>query len=193
MLTGKEVINGLVDKPTLADFWQWAYGNVLANDVRPVLAEYIITKCLGQEQQPRIAWNYVDVIYREVKIEIKTSSYLQAWKQSKKLTDSTVNFNINKSKKAWNEKENITYTVEKRYADVYIFCMYTEKKDKHVEKVLALQHWDFYILTTAQINKQLGNQQTVTLSKIKKLTKGIKIGFVKKEIDALIDNFLISV
>ncbi len=76
-LTGDEGLSGggldLSDAKVL-DFWQWAYSNLKANDVRGVLAEWLVAKIVGLELGPRVSWEGWDLITPEgAKIEVKAS------------------------------------------------------------------------------------------------------------------------
>ena len=88
------------------DFYEWAYSDFLVNNQRGHLAEYIIAKALNTVSQKRLEWDPVDIKYKNLKIEVKSCAYIQAWEQkdfSKISFDivptSFLNLNFNKQKR----------------------------------------------------------------------------------------------
>ena len=66
------------DTPTVQNFWQWAYSDLVNNTTRGVLAEYLVGKALGLPlDQPRQAWDDFDLTYEGVGVEVKSCAYLQ--------------------------------------------------------------------------------------------------------------------
>ena len=88
---------------TLLDYWQWSHSDIASNAERGKLAEYIV-KCAVDAPSPcRIEWDAVDVISKDgIKIEVKSSAYLQTWKCDKL---STIQFDI-APKKSWDSETN---------------------------------------------------------------------------------------
>lgn len=93
-----------------------------------------------------------------IKIEVKSSAYLQAWAQSKL---SNVQFSIRPTK-AWNPVSGYEGAV-KRQSDVYVFCLYTET-DRSKADPLILDGWDFYVIPTSRLDAICGSQKTISLS-----------------------------
>jgi autotransporter translocation and assembly factor TamB len=92
-LSGSEAV--LQANVTVQDFWTWAYSDILSNRNRSVFAEFLVAVALDLTHQPRIEWDAVDLRYRNNKIEVKASAYLQSWQQSK---PSVIRFDIAKNK-----------------------------------------------------------------------------------------------
>ena len=67
---------------SVLDFWQWSSSDLLSNVTRGVLAEYIVALSLGVNKKLRQEWDAWDLTYKGIKIEIKSSAYLQSWKQN---------------------------------------------------------------------------------------------------------------
>ena len=63
------------------DFYEWAYSDFLVNNQRGHLAEYIIAKALNTVSQKRLEWDPFDIKYKNLKIEVKSCAYIQAWEQ----------------------------------------------------------------------------------------------------------------
>jgi hypothetical protein len=69
---------------TIGQFWAWSSSDLLNNTVRGVFGEYIVASALGIDlKEPRRDWDTYDLLYpcnnRKIKIEVKTSAYLQNW------------------------------------------------------------------------------------------------------------------
>ena len=155
---------------SLLDFWIWSGSNVLNNTLRGQIAEYIITKATGAKLPAiRIEWNSVDVITSQgISIEVKSAAYFQSWHQDE---PSKISFDIKKTR-PWDNETNQRAKTPCRSAQVYVFCLLTNK-DRNTINPLDLSQWKFYILPTTVIDSCLGNQKTVGLSRLKKL--GAKI------------------
>lgn len=157
---------------TLLDYWEWAYSDLIGNTERGILAEYIVSLACNIDLKPRISWNSYDLeLDNGIKIEVKSSAYLQTWKQKQ---FSKPSFNIGKTK-AWDYIEN-TYEVEsKRQADVYVFALLSHK-DKKTLNPIDTSQWEFYVLSTKEIDEKLGDSKQVSLNTLIKMN-AIKCDF----------------
>jgi len=167
---------------SLKDFWQWAYSDIIGNTIRGVLAEYIVAKALGLTEKVRIEWDGIDLLTEKgLKIEVKSASYIQSWYQKKY---SEIRFSIRKTK-YWNENTNVQAQESKRQAGIYIFCVLKHKVQETLNP-LDLNQWDFYILPTSVIDKEMGDSKQITLGKLMSLDP-IKSNFdnLKKNIELL--------
>ncbi len=145
-------------------FWKWAYSDFLSNSLRGVLAEYIVANAIGHIDKPRIEWDAYDLITENgLKIEVKSSAYLQSWQQ-KKL--SPIRFDI-ANKLAWDEKNNEFAFQATRSADIYVFCVFTTTDKSHANP-LDLSQWFFMLCPTSTLTQKFGNQKSVSLSNLEK-------------------------
>lgn len=146
-------------------FWSWAYSDFLSNAQRGVLAEFIVASALGCLDRGRVEWDAYDLDAGEgLKIEVKSSAYLQSWEQR---ALSSIRFDI-ACKRALNTKTN-TYSAEtKRCADLYVFCIFSTRK-REFANPLDLNQWFFLICTTALLNQKFGAQKSVGLSALEAL------------------------
>lgn len=170
---------------TVQDFWAWAYSNLTSNTQRGIFAEYLVSVALNSvdtTSQDKIRtdwadWGPYDVkTPEEIKVEVKSSGYIQAWKQS---GFSKIMFGIAQTHEFDFETDAYKYASDFiRHADVYVFCVETCKnRDELNERDLS--QWDFYVVPTTIINNTLGSQKTVSLSKL------IKIGARKTQFSDL--------
>ncbi len=152
---------------TIHDYWAWAYSNLTDNTQRGAFAEFLVCFALGAEAPVRKDWQPYDVLAPEgIRVEVKASAYLQAWKQ---VNLSKIIFGIPQTRKYDFEADAFGYDAEMlRQSDVYVFCVETcQNPDELNERDLS--QWDFYVISTALINKCLGSQKTVSLSKLLKI------------------------
>ncbi|MCD4843208.1 MAG: hypothetical protein K8R25_01850 [Methanosarcinales archaeon] len=150
---------------SLEQFWQWAYSDIIGNTVRGILAEYIVAKALDLTEKIRIEWDAFDLLTdKGLKIEVKSASYIQTWYQKKY---SEISFSIRKTK-YWDENTNIQAQESKRQADIYVFCLLKHKVQETLNP-LDLNQWDFYILSSSVINKEMGDSKHITLKKLMSL------------------------
>ena len=156
------------DKKTsfsVLDFWVWMASDVLNNTLRGMVAEYIVSQALEAGAPVRVEWDPVDITTPEgIKIEVKSSAYLQSWHQNR---PSAISFDIEK-KKSQDPMKNPYGEKQVRSADVYVFCVLAHLDGQTVNP-LELTQWEFYILPTSKLDFFLGNQKTVSLSRLKKL------------------------
>lgn len=175
-----EAIGGL-EGTTVGDFWSWAYSDLLSNTVRPLFAEYLVGRCLGVIREPRVEWDHVDFVYQGKKIEVKSSGYLQTWKQPR---PSVISFDIRPKQKPWIAETN-TFGEAGRCADCYVFCVHTER-DLANCCVTDIRQWEFYILPSSTITKTFGSQGTVRMSRIRALCSPVPYRALKEAIDAIL-------
>ncbi|MEB3103930.1 hypothetical protein [Ferviditalea candida] len=161
--TGNEqFLNAGGDVCTLRDFWAWAYSDLIGNTERGRLAEFIVAMALGITEGISVSWDKYDLLSKEgIRIEVKTSAYLQSWSQQNL---SKISFGIQPTY-GWDSIANEYDTEQKRQSDVYVFCVL-----KHIDQAtlnpLDLSQWEFYVLSTATLNKAVLGQKTISLNKL---------------------------
>jgi hypothetical protein len=165
--TGKESfhLNGDSIGPNILSFWQWSSSDLLGNALRGVLAEYIVSLDAHCSTEMRDVWDAYDLITTGgVKIEVKSASYLQSWNQK---NYSKISFGIQPTF-GWDAKTGLQSKVQKRQADVYVFCVITHR-DKLTADPLDLAQWVFYVLPTRILDKDVPRQKTIALSSLLQL------------------------
>lgn len=116
---------------------------------------------MGIDLDVRVEWNAYDLTTENgVKIEVKSSAYLQSWKQT---SYSNISFGI-RNTLGWDSKTNEYSNEFKRQSDVYVFCL-LKHKDKETVDPLNLEQWEFYILA----NQILNEQKSIGLNPLLKL------------------------
>ena len=100
-------------------FGQWSSSELLGNVLREVLAEFIVASAIDTLDKPREEWDAYDLLSPQgLKIEIKSSSYLQSWGQTGL---SKILFGIQPTT-AWESEEGRSKEF-KRQTDIYVFCL----------------------------------------------------------------------
>jgi len=156
-------------------FWQWSSSELLGNALRGVLAEFIVASTIDVLDNPREEWDAYDLQTKNgLKIEIKSSAYLQSWEQ-KKL--SNISFGIQPTGDSQSNS-----TIKTRKSDIYIFCVLAHT-DKESVNPLDLSQWDFYLLDTNILNMKVPTQKTISLSSLLSLKPThVKYDKLKEEI-----------
>ncbi len=142
------------------------------------MAEFIVASAIDVLEKPREEWDAYDLVTKQgLKVEIKSSSYLQSWRQDRL---SNIIFGIQPTL-VW-EDMNKRSQQPQRQADIYVFCVLSHK-DKDTVNPLNLDQWDFYILDTEVLNRKIPKQKTITLSSLLKLEPvKVKYDALKNEI-----------
>lgn len=169
-------IPGSVGGQTVGDFWAWAYSSILTNITRGLFAEFLVGTALGAVEGTRTEWDSFDLLYGDVKIEVKSSAYLQSWPQPEL---SKIGWSISPSTYQYDGK----IRDQEPPADCYVFCVYCEKEDRSPAKVLDLEEWEFYVVPTTVIREELSGQKTVVLSRIRSLTDAVTYSRLRERVD----------
>ena len=162
--TGNESFhaNGKPMKDNLLSFWQWSASDLINNTMRGILAEYIVASALDLSKNNRTEWDSYDLETHDgIKIEIKSSAYIQSWTQNKL---SNIQFSIRPTQ-GWDSNNNTYSAVIKRQSDVYVFCILNHKNQETIDP-LNLDQWLFYVLATDALNQSVAKQKTITLSSL---------------------------
>lgn len=150
---------------TLADFWAWSTSDLLVNTNRGILAEFLVTRALGDPQDVRDPWRPYDVLSLDgIRVEVKSGAYLQAWAQD---DYSYLSFLIAPAR-AWDPETGEWESESRRQADVYVFCV-LEHRDQASVDPSDLDQWRFYVLATRVLDENLGAAKSTSLSRIIKL------------------------
>lgn len=174
-LTGAEPLTdrGKPVGTTVHDFWAWSASDLLGNTARGVLAEFIVARALaiddgafGLVTGTRPDWAAWDLTTPdEVKVEVKSSAYVQTWTQQRL---STISFSVRKTL-GWNPVTGLYEDLPRRHADVYVFAVLTET-DQTVVDPLQLEQWEFYVLPTWRLDERARSQHSITLPSLRAMT-----------------------
>jgi hypothetical protein len=147
-------------RPNKQGFWEWAYGDLLSNTNRGVLAEYIVATALGIHNTKRVEWDRYDLVIGDIGVEVKSAAYVQTWKQTQL---SKIVFGVRPAM-GWDARTDTFAESAGRSADVYVFCL-LEGDDHDAINPLDVAQWTFYVLPTSK----LPEQKTIRLGPLKAL------------------------
>lgn len=142
---------------TLYDFWTWSGSDLLSNATRGKLAEFIVATATQFDfNNIRKDWDEYDILTADrIKIEVKSSAYIQSWEQK---CLSKIIFSIKKNN-----------DLGCRCSDVYVFCI-LKHKDRQTINPLNLSQWEFYVLPTAYIDRYQRSQTQITINSLRKIS-----------------------
>ena len=191
-LTGLEhLTNGSSVLPFhVADYWQWAYSDMLRNTQRGVFAEFVVIAALdmgGIHTNENIRSNFepYDLVGPNIsnsctphrlensnfenypcRIEVKSAAYVQAWEPHPG-TVPRISFSIAPAKIPDETGDYRPDAERQRNSDLYVFAIYTA--DKKEQNIFDMSLWRFYVVKTSVLNEKCGEQKTLTLTKLKTL------------------------
>jgi hypothetical protein len=150
-LQGDEAFSGA--GLSVADFWRWGFSDLRENIVRGILAEYLVAKAVGDPSPLRHAWDNFDVTTPAgVRIEVKSSAYLQSWRQR---SLSSIRF-AGLTGREYFPETNEQADERTLRADLYIFALHTCREPDQYD-VLDLNAWEFYVVPVELI-RQAGSR-----------------------------------
>jgi hypothetical protein len=150
--------------PSVLDFWRWAGSDLLANTQRGVLAEYLVGLSLGCLSGSRTEWEPWDLSFEGIRVEVKSSAYLQSWTRPKL---SRVSFDVAKTRR-WDPDTGKYVGSPERRAHVYVFSLLAHSDRASVDP-LDVEQWTFYVAPTSLIDRRLGDAKTAGLSTVRRL------------------------
>ena len=164
----------------LLDFWKWSVSDLLSNTTRGIFAEFIVASAMEIDlsNEARDEWSEYDLEtweWGKIKIEVKSSSFLQTWVQR---NFSNIVFSIKKRGKTSITKEKNTFF---RPSDVYVFCLLNHKDKKTVDP-LNMNQWSFYVVSTKIINDVFKEKFSISLGSLEKITEKIEYNELKEKI-----------
>ena len=95
-----------------------------------------------------------------VKIEVKTSGYLQRWHGGED-KESIPEFGIRKVR-VYCEKTKAYSEEKSRPADVYVFCLHIHRDSETIDPMKEEQ-WEFYVLPTKVLDHERPSGKTIRL------------------------------
>ncbi len=155
-LTGQERFSD--DASSVLDFWRWALSDLRTNIVRGVLAEYLVAQAVGDPSPLREAWDNWDVTSTTgVKVEVKSSAYLQSWNQRRL---SSIVFS-GLTGREWSAQTNELAADRTLRAEVYVFAIHT-CRDPDQYDPLKIEDWEFRVMSAAHLAEH--SYRSVTLA-----------------------------
>lgn len=173
--------DGALVSVTVGDYWQWAYSDIVVNTNRGALAEFIVSKAVGSTSEVRDAWASYDLVTPlGIKVEVKSSAYLQSWYQK---SLASPGFGIRKTL-GWNPETSEYGKEKRRQADVYVFCLLAHRDDKTTLNPLDLTQWEFYVVATKVIDHEFGEREGVSISQVREMSQSFAVDEIAEAVEA---------
>jgi hypothetical protein len=77
---------------------------------------------------------------------------------------------------------NKRVTIAIRSADIYFFCVLHQHRKETCDP-LNLDHWEFYVVNTEELNSRAGNQCTINLNSLPRITSSVTYLLLKEQIE----------
>ena len=176
ILNNKELEFGILD------LWQSKYANIY--NMQDVIAEFLVEKALVIDKaQNTDYWTLWDILYRGYRIEVKETGYYHPWNENGKISFQR-KFGITKANSNYESEE--TENKYERQNDIYVFCLNTGDT-RETSNPMNVNNWEFYIVRTAVINQECGNNKHISLGRVRKIAKSVKYEKIKECIDEIIN------
>lgn len=149
----------------LLHFWQWAYSEVCHDEVRKLIAEYLVGMALDTLADNRADWDAWDVRTASgLKIEVSSAGYLQSWQQP---TLSPIWFDIAPPQGGDPRAAQAPRPIE-RSADVYVFALHAHQ-DKDTLDPLDVAQWRFFVVPTHLLDQRHPHRKRLGLESVQRL------------------------
>ena len=133
---------------TVADFWKFALSDLRMNNARGYLAEFLVAKALGLDSVHRTEWDAYDLLLDGIRIEVKSSAYLQAWEQPR---PSRITFGGLQGTR-YHPRHGYDPAGKQLNANVYVFCVHTAKRYEDYNP-LDVKQWSFYLVKRSALQR----------------------------------------
>lgn len=159
-LEGNEVFRG-TDAGRVLDFWRYAMPDLRTNTTRGLLAEFLVHRAVGAVER-NAEWESFDVLAPDgLKIEVKTSAYLQAWGQPR-LSD--IRFSRLRGR-TWTP-EGGSAEKQSYNADVYVFALHAARTHADYDP-LEIRQWGFHVVSRTLV--EATGQASLGLAAVRRL------------------------
>lgn len=161
----------------ICDFWSWAYSDLQSNIIRAILAEYLVALALGITEGVREEWNPYDLLFGNIRVEVKTAAYIQSWQQNQL---SRPVFSIAPAISLGDGVSGADKEIKRR-SDVYVFCLHACKDRANCDP-MDLEQWDFFCVPTKYFDTNMEKQKKITIAKLEKIAIPVKFSGLKAKI-----------
>ena len=162
---------------SLLDFWQWSVSDLVSNATRGILAEFVVARALGvpADNEIRGEWDAYDLDTPEgIKVEVKSSAYLQSWEQR---AFSSPSFRIGKTY-GYDPQTGGHTEDRRRWADVYVFALLKHRNKSTIDP-LDLDQWAFHAVSASVLEEAKGDAKSISLNAVRKLADAVAFDGLK--------------
>lgn len=162
-LTGQEIFTGT--GASVSDFWRFAMSDLRMNNTRGYLAEFLVANAIGLQNVKRTEWDAYDLLLDDIRIEVKSSAYLQAWEQPRL---SRISFSGLRGTR-YHPRHGYDPVGRGLNAHVYVFCVQTATSHETYEP-LNVNQWSFYVLKRSVLLQH--GRNSIGLQAVSRLSDG---------------------
>ena len=179
--TFKKAEDSTMAAADILDYWSWAYSDIVGNTNRGALAEFIVARAIGSEPAVRNDWAAYDLETPSgIKVEVKSSAYLQSWHQT---TVSTPSFSIREARE-WSPETNEFSEERLRHSDVYVFCLLAYRGEKRLLDPLDLTQWEFYVIKTSEIDRIFEDRASIGINQVRRYSQAYSANSLMDAVEA---------
>lgn len=146
----------------------WSSSDLVSNATRGRIAELLVSRALGVDGGIQNEWDAYDLTTASgrLRIEVKSSAYLQSWAQR---DVSSISFDIRETA-AWDANSNTFASRDnrRRQAHVYVFALLAHRT-KEPLNALDVSQWDFFLLDTSILNQHAQRQRRISRERLVEL------------------------
>ncbi len=184
----EEFTNTPNKKFSVLEFWQYGFSNLNSNVLRGALAEFLVENALKQSSEidVRSPWGDYDVLYQDIKIEVKCCSYIQDWDQNQftKILWSGLKATELYYSDAVKKQSELNRVADYK-SDVYVLALFKHQEHATLD-ILDMNQWCFYILTQEQIREVSKDGNSVSLTRLnKRQIEAYSFDNLKKKVESL--------
>jgi hypothetical protein len=166
---------------SIVDFWRWS-SDLFENVQRGIFAEYVVAAALDISHQTRVGWSGFDLRYGDYNIEVKSSSYLQSWKQK---TLSRPVFGIG-AREQWDEETGL-FSDPQYVADAFVFGLFAHREPVTAD-ILDLLQWEFFVAHTDTLKDRFPTSRTISEDRLRALTTPVTFDALRERLDQVLRN-----
>ena len=156
----------------VTDFWEWYVSDLCENTTRGGFGEFLVARALDICDEDRIEWENYDLKAKDgTKIEVKTTGYVQTWHKAAD-KNSSPEWDVEPKEDSYGRQSG-----KRRWSDVYIFCLNTEKDPQRYD-ALDLAKWCFWVVPTGVLNSKIPTQKSITSIKKFEAWGAKRTGFI---------------
>lgn len=133
----------------VVDFWRFAMSDLRMNNTRGYLAEFLVANALGLQDAKRVEWDAYDLLLDDIRIEVKSSAYMQAWEQPR---PSRITFSGLRGTR-YHPRHGYDPSGKRLNAHIYVFCVQTSMSHEYYNP-LDLGQWSFYVVKRSALEIQ---------------------------------------
>lgn len=150
---------------TVADFWAWAYSDLLTPESRNAFAQFVVAAELDVANTARVTWTGEGLSYRGALLRVRYAGHVAAWDVDVPAREGPRSTSDGKRAKWTREPELVDLGAEGN-ANAYVIC-HAPERDGAALDPLDVSHWEYYVLPHHIVQREAGEQRTLELRRLR--------------------------